>query len=97
MALQQQRGTPGARSSVASVAALSTPLRMLYSRAGRYPPQQPMLYAEDFSPHTPQGACPHCQGQGRTYEVTEASMVPVSLTHSTTARRSIPFAPRTWP
>ncbi|WP_217629396.1 excinuclease ABC subunit UvrA [Oryzisolibacter propanilivorax] len=76
VALQQQRGTPGTRSSVASVAALSTPLRMLYSRAGRYPAGQPMLYAEDFSPHTLQGACPHCQGQGRTYEVTEASMVP---------------------
>ena len=76
VALQQQRGTPGMRSSVASVAALSTPLRMLYSRAGRYPGHQPMLYAEDFSPHTPQGACPHCQGQGRTYAVTEASMVP---------------------
>ncbi|AVP58077.1 excinuclease ABC subunit UvrA [Pulveribacter suum] len=76
VALQQQRGAPGARSSVGSVAALSTPLRMLYSRAGRYPAHQPMLYAEDFSPHTLQGACPHCQGQGRTYEVTEASLVP---------------------
>ena len=38
--------------------ALSNLVRMLYSRAGSYPPQQPMLYAEDFSPNTPQGACP---------------------------------------
>ena len=76
VALQQQRGTPGARSSVGSVAGISTPLRMLFSRAGRYPASQPMLYAEDFSPHTPQGACPHCHGQGRVYEVTEQSMVP---------------------
>lgn len=76
VALQQQRGTPNVRSSVGSVTAISSPLRMLYSRAGRYPAQQPMLYAEDFSPNTPQGACPRCHGQGVVYEVTEASMVP---------------------
>ncbi|WP_431287066.1 excinuclease ABC subunit A [Roseateles chitinivorans] len=76
VALQQQRGTPSGRSSVGSVTGLSSLLRMLYSRAGRYPAKQPMLYAEDFSPNTPQGACPHCHGLGRVYEVTEASMVP---------------------
>ncbi len=76
VALQQQRGTPSTRSSVGSVTAISSPLRMLYSRAGRYPDGQPMLFAEDFSPNTPQGACPHCHGQGRVYEVTEQSMVP---------------------
>jgi excinuclease ABC subunit A len=52
VALQQQRGTPGTRSSVGSVTTLSSLLRMLYSRAGHYPPQQPMLFAEDFSPNT---------------------------------------------
>ena len=76
MALQQQRGTPSARSSVGSVTTLSSSIRMLYSRAGSYPAGQPMLYAEDFSPNTPQGACPECHGLGRVYEVTEASMVP---------------------
>lgn len=76
VALQQQRGTPTARSSVGSVTTLSSLVRMLYSRAGAYPAHQPMLYAEDFSPNTPQGACPHCHGLGRLYEVTEASMVP---------------------
>jgi len=76
VALQQQRGTPGARSSVGSVTTLSSLVRMLYSRAGTYPPRQPMLYAEDFSPNTPQGACPRCHGLGRVYEVTEKSMVP---------------------
>ena len=76
VALQQQRGTPSARSSVGSVTTLSSLLRMLYSRAGSYPADQPMLYAEDFSPNTPQGACPHCHGLGRVYEVTERSMVP---------------------
>ncbi|MDP3761770.1 MAG: excinuclease ABC subunit UvrA [Ramlibacter sp.] len=76
VALQQQRGTPSARSSVGSVTTISSLLRMLYSRAGSYPPKQPMLYAEDFSPNTPQGACPRCHGLGRVYEVTERSMVP---------------------
>ena len=76
VALQQQRGTPSARSSVGSVTTLSSSIRMLYSRAGSYPAEQPMLYAEDFSPNTPQGACPECHGLGRVYEVTEASMVP---------------------
>ncbi|WP_438282380.1 excinuclease ABC subunit A [Pseudomonas alabamensis] len=76
VALQQQRGTPNARSSVGSVTTLSSLIRMLYSRAGSYPAEQPMLYAEDFSPNTPHGACPQCQGMGRVYEVTEASMVP---------------------
>jgi len=76
VALQQQRGTPGARSSVGSVTTLSNLLRMLYSRAGDYPARQPMLHAEDFSPNTPQGACPVCHGIGRVFEVTERSMVP---------------------
>ncbi len=76
VALQQQRGTPSARSSVGSVTTLSSLIRMLYSRAGRYPAGQPMLYAEDFSANTPQGACPQCHGIGRVHEVTEASMVP---------------------
>jgi len=76
VALQQARGTPGARSSVGSVSQLSSLVRMLYSRAGNYPPRQPMLYAEDFSPNTAQGACPHCHGLGRVFEVTERTMVP---------------------
>ena len=39
VALQQQRGSPTTRSSVGSVTTLSNLLRMLYSRAGDYPPQ----------------------------------------------------------
>ncbi|HBK51508.1 MAG TPA: excinuclease ABC subunit A, partial [Pseudomonas sp.] len=76
VALQQQRGTPSERSSVGSVPTLPGSIRMLYSRAGHYPAGQAMLYAEDFSPNTPQGACPQCHGLGRVYEVTEATMVP---------------------
>jgi excinuclease ABC subunit A len=76
VALQQQRGTPTTRSSVGSVTTLSNLLRMLYSRAGTYPSGQPILYAEGFSPNTPEGACPACHGLGRVYEVTERSLVP---------------------
>ncbi|WP_322087202.1 excinuclease ABC subunit UvrA [Burkholderia sp. BCC1999] len=76
VALQQQRGASNARSSVGSLTTLSSLVRMMYSRAGAYPANQPMLYAEDFSPNTPQGACASCHGLGRVYEVTEATMVP---------------------
>src|SRR6195952_4953302 len=76
IALQQQRGSPTTRSSVGSVTTLSNLLRMLYSRAGDYPPGLELLYAESFWPNTPQGACPNCHGLGRVYEVTEKSMVP---------------------
>jgi excinuclease ABC subunit A len=76
VALQQQRGSPTTRSSVGSVTTLSNLVRMLYSRAGTYPARQPQLHAEDFSPNTPQGACPTCHGLGRIYDATEHSMVP---------------------
>ena len=76
VALQQQRGSATARSSVGSVTTISSLVRLLYSRAGSYPPAQPMLYAEDFSPNTPAGACPECHGLGRIYAVTERSLVP---------------------
>ena len=76
VALQQQRGSPTTRSSVGSVTTLSNLLRMLYSRAGDYPPGQPLLYAESFSPNTPEGACQVCHGLGRVYDATEESMVP---------------------
>lgn len=76
VALQQQRGGASTRSSVGSVTTLSNLMRMLYSRAGDYPKGQEIIYAEGFSPNTPEGACPQCHGLGRIYEVTEKSMVP---------------------
>jgi excinuclease ABC subunit A len=76
VALQQQRGSPSVRSSVGSVTTIANLLRMLYSRAGNYPPRQPMLYAEHFSPNTPEGACPACHGLGMVYDVPEQLMVP---------------------
>jgi excinuclease ABC subunit A len=94
IALQQQRGAPTTRSSVGSVTTLSNLLRMLYSRAGDYPPHQPLLYAESFSPNTAEGACPKCHGLGRVYEVTEQSMVPdPSLT---IRERAIAAWPTAW-
>ena len=76
VALQQQRGTPSVRSSVGSVTTISNALRMLYSRAGEYPDGQDILYADAFSPNTPEGACPTCHGIGRVFEVTEDLLVP---------------------
>ena len=75
VALQQQRGSPTTRSSVGSVTTISNSLRMLYSRAGDYPPGQGIIYADGFSPNTPAGACPTCHGLGRIYDATEDSMV----------------------
>jgi len=94
VALQQQRGAPSVRSSVGSVTTLSSQVRMLYSRAGSYPPDQPMLYAEDFSPNTTQGACPNCHGLGHVYEVTERSMVPDDA--KTIRERAIASWPPAW-
>ena len=94
VALQQQRGGATTRSSVGSVSTLSNSLRMLYSRAGDYPPGQPLLYAEAFSPNTPDGACPTCHGLGRVYEVTEQSMVPDD--NLTIRERAIAAWPPAW-
>ena len=94
VALQQQRGTPSVRSSVASVTTISNGLRMLYSRAGDYPAGQEMLYADAFSPNTPEGACPTCSGIGRVFEVTEALMVPDAT--KTIRERAIASWPTAW-
>lgn len=94
VALQQQRGGTSTRSSVGSVTTLSNLLRMLYSRAGEYPKGQGIIYAEGFSPNTPEGACPQCHGLGKIYEVTEASMVPDDSL--TIRERAIAAWPTAW-
>jgi excinuclease ABC subunit A len=94
VALQQQRGSPTTRSSVGSVTTLSNLLRMLYSRAGDYPKGQGILYAESFTPNTPEGACPQCHGLGSIYEVTERSMVPDDSL--TIRERAIAAWPSAW-
>ncbi|QOW21039.1 excinuclease ABC subunit UvrA [Novilysobacter avium] len=94
VALQQQRGSPSTRSSVGSVTTVSNSLRMLYSRAGDYPPGQPIIYADGFSPNTPQGACPRCHGLGSVHEVSERSMVPDDTL--TIRERAIAAWPPAW-
>lgn len=94
VALQQHRGAPTTRSSVGSVTTLSNLLRMLYSRAGTYPPGAPELHGEEFSTNSPEGACPKCHGLGRIYEVTEQSMVPDDTL--TIRQRAIAAWPTAW-
>jgi excinuclease ABC subunit A len=93
-ALQQQRGTPSVRSFVGSVTRISTALRMLYSRAGKYPRGQNILYADAFSANTPQGACNKCHGIGRVFEVTEKLLVPDDT--KTIRERAIAAWPPAW-
>ncbi|MEP7184415.1 MAG: excinuclease ABC subunit UvrA [Rhodanobacter sp.] len=76
VALQQSRGATSARSTVGSLSTISNGLRMLYSRAGDYPPGQALLESDAFSPNTPAGACPQCHGLGKVFDVSENSMVP---------------------
>ncbi|WP_354227238.1 excinuclease ABC subunit UvrA [Arthrobacter bambusae] len=76
VALQQRRGTATARSSVGTVTTLSNSLRMLFSRAGRYPQGAKQLDSDAFSPNTAAGACPECHGLGVAHTVSEASLVP---------------------
>src|SRR5262249_4425471 len=53
VALQQRRGAPTSRSTVGTVTTLSNSLRMLYSRAGSYPPGATEVLDSDwFSPNT---------------------------------------------
>lgn len=94
MALQQQRGSPTVRSSIGSVTTLSNLLRMLFSRAGEYPRNLPLLYAESFSPNTPEGACPNCHGIGRVHAVDERSLVPDDTL--TIRERAVAAWPSAW-
>ncbi|NQD90348.1 ABC transporter, partial [Paenarthrobacter sp. CM16] len=76
VALQQRRGTATARSSVGTVTTLSNSLRMLFSRAGRYPDGAGQLDSDAFSPNTAAGACPECHGLGVAHTVSETTLVP---------------------
>ncbi|GAB3659449.1 excinuclease ABC subunit UvrA [Nocardioides korecus] len=76
VALQQRRGAPSSRSTVGTLTTLSNLLRMLFSRAGTYPPGAAHLAAEAFSPNTAAGACPRCHGLGVVHDVAEDLLVP---------------------
>ncbi|MCP3753648.1 excinuclease ABC subunit UvrA [Streptomyces sp. TBY4] len=76
VSLEQRRSSPGSRSSVGTVTMLSNSLRMLYSRAGCYPPGAERLDSDAFSPNTAAGACPSCHGLGRVHTTSEELLVP---------------------
>lgn len=77
VALQQRRGSASSRSTVGTVTTLSNLLRMLFSRAGTYPPGATVrLDSDSFSANTAIGACPECHGLGRVHRVTEQTLVP---------------------
>ncbi|MFD9516775.1 ABC transporter [Streptomyces sp. NPDC059979] len=76
VSLEQRRSSPGSRSSVGTVTLLSNSLRMLYSRAGTYPPGAERLDSDAFSPNTAVGACPSCHGIGRIHHTSEELLVP---------------------
>ncbi|MFJ8159403.1 ABC transporter [Streptomyces sp. NPDC096136] len=76
VSLEQRRSSPGSRSSVGTVTLLSNSLRMLFSRAGDYPPGAGRLDSDCFSPNTASGACPSCHGLGRIHRTSEELLVP---------------------
>lgn len=76
VALEQRRGSPSSRSYVGTVTTLSNTLRMLFSRAGTYPPGAEPVDSDAFSPNTAAGACPACHGLGRVHRTTEELLVP---------------------
>ena len=76
VALAQPRTAPSVRSTVGTLTTVSNTLRMLFSRAGAYPPGADRLDSDSFSPNTVVGACPVCHGEGVEHEVTEESLVP---------------------
>ncbi|MFE6711897.1 ATP-binding cassette domain-containing protein [Streptomyces sp. NPDC057695] len=76
VSLEQRRSSPNARSSVGTVTTLSNSLRMLFSRAGRYPAGAERMDSDAFSPNTAVGACPSCHGLGRVHDTSEELLVP---------------------
>ncbi|WP_445525504.1 ATP-binding cassette domain-containing protein [Streptomyces cyslabdanicus] len=76
VSLEQRRAAPTSRSSVGTVTNLSNSLRMLFSRAGDYPPGAERLDSDAFSPNTAAGACPRCHGLGQVHRTDEALLVP---------------------
>ncbi|MEU5792709.1 excinuclease ABC subunit UvrA [Streptomyces sp. NPDC047813] len=76
VSLQQRRAAPTSRSSVGTVTNLSNSLRMLFSRAGKYPPGAERLDSDAFSPNTAAGACPVCHGLGQVHDTSEELLVP---------------------
>ena len=76
VALQQRRGAPSSRSTVGTITTLSNLLRMLYSRAGTYPPAR-RGWRPSRSRRTPSPARARAaHGLGVVHDVTEELLVP---------------------
>ncbi|MDK6565501.1 excinuclease ABC subunit UvrA [Corynebacterium pyruviciproducens] len=75
VALEQSTSGGSARSTVGTVSTMSNTVRLLFSRVGTYPEGMGILYSDSFSPNTPEGMCPSCQGTGIVHVPTEESMV----------------------
>ena len=77
VALRQTRAGTSSRSSVGTITSISNVLRMLFSRAGKYPSADaPRLDSDAFSPNTVAGACPTCHGLGMARTTSESLLVP---------------------
>lgn len=76
VALQQRRAEPNTRSSVGTITTISNGLRMLFSRAGKYPKNQEQVDSDYFSYNTQIGMCPKCHGMGQMHDIKEESLVP---------------------
>lgn len=75
VALQQRRAEPNTRSSVGTITTISNGLRMLFSRAGKYPEKMEQVDSDYFSYNTQIGMCPKCLGLGQTHDITEESLI----------------------
>lgn len=64
LALSQQAGRAGPRSTVATQSGVGPLLRLLFARAGLRDGQPCGLRASHFSPDQVLGACPACEGRG---------------------------------
>ncbi len=62
--IQKKRVTSNPRSTVGTFTGIYDLLRLLYSRAGKYPENINPLFASAFSFNNESGACPECKGLG---------------------------------
>lgn len=75
LALSQQAGRAGPRSTVATQSGIGPLLRLLFARAGLHEGQPCALRAEHFSPDQVLGACPDCEGRGTVARCSPARLV----------------------
>ncbi|PIU17626.1 MAG: excinuclease ABC subunit A, partial [Elusimicrobia bacterium CG08_land_8_20_14_0_20_59_10] len=64
VAVRRKTASDSPRSTVGTYTGLYDLLRLLYSRAGKYPPGLEPLFSSAFSFNSEEGACPACGGLG---------------------------------